>query len=358
VTLDQVVLPLDLVRGASLRFLAKSRRLTRVLGQRETRIASLGAVQVLVLFFLTVRFPVALFFLGPLLFGVVHIAADVRYLALRLAPPRALLLASLAPAALLTAGRVLVGLHVLGALQGARLDTAVGLAWVGVALAARWRGGGRALLLGAPLFAAASGLLLAYAEACEVAVTHLHNVAALVIWLTLFRRRPGWTAVPVALVIALTLGMLSGAFLPWAARHGGILAFGQTMARLGAVFAPGASPRVAMSVVMTLVFLQSVHYAVWTAWIPQECLPGEGTPTFRMTVRSLTADFGKVGLAVVAGTALAFAALACWHFRTSVLWYLTLVRAHTWFELAVFAFFIGRPPTAFSRPGHAPGVTS
>ncbi len=93
---------------------------------------------------------------------------------------------------------------------------------------------------------------------------------------------------------------------------------------------------------MTFVFLQSVHYAVWTGWIPQECLPGEGTPTFRMTVRSLARDFGWQGLALIAVVTLGFAIAAGGHLRQSVAWYMTLARAHVWFELAVFVYLVGR----------------
>jgi hypothetical protein len=189
-------------------------------------------------------------------------------------------------------------------------------------------------------------------------LTHLHNVIALVVWLSLFRRRPGWTALPVVLVVAVTAVLLSGTFLPWTARYGGLLAFGQTLSRLGGGFAPGAPPRVAASIVMAFVFLQSVHYAVWTTWIPQDCLVGEGTPTFRMTVRSLIADFGAVGLAVVVTAALVFAGLACWRFRPSVAWYLLLVRAHAWFEIAFFAFFAGRPFVHDRHFAPCPGVPS
>jgi hypothetical protein len=120
----------------------------------------------------------------------------------------------------------------------------------------------------------------------------MHNVVAFVLWLTLFRSRPGWTAVPATIVAIGVVVLLSGALLPWTAQLGGWVAFGLVLTKLGAALAPGTVPHVAMAVAMTFVFLQSVHYAVWTAWIPQDRLTGEGTPTFRMSVRTLLADFG------------------------------------------------------------------
>ena len=246
--------------------------------------------------------------------------------------------------------RVSVGLGEVDTILGARLDMAVGMTWVGLALVLRLQRSYRALVLGAPIFGAAAALVLTHAQVGDVLLTHLHNVLALVLWLTLFRRRPGWTALPVALVVIGSVVFLSGAFLPWTAQHGGLAAFGGTVSRLGAGLAPGAAPHVAASVVMVFVFLQSVHYAVWTAWIPQDCLVGEGTPTFRMTMRSLLADFGPGALAAALGMAVVFAALACWHFRQTVVWYLTLVRAHAWFEVAIFTFFVGRPRVPRERP--------
>lgn len=341
-TIDQAALPLDLARGASLRFLSRSRLLTRVLGRRDTRIAVLGSAQILFLFALTLRFPVALYFVGPIVLGGVHVAADVRYLALRMRPPRSFLVASAVLGAVFTAVRVFVRLHVANPILGVQAGVALGITWVGLALALRLRASRRALAVAAPIFAAAAALVLVFAPACDLLLTHLHNVAALVLWLSLFRRRPGWTALPVALVVVATALLLSGACMPWTAHHGGLAAFGEPLFRLGQGLAPGAAPRLAAAIAMGFVFLQSVHYAVWTAWIPQDCLPGEGTPTFRMTMRSLVADFRPLALAVVVGLLLLFAASACWDLRQSFGWYLTLVRAHAWFEVAAFAFFVGR----------------
>jgi hypothetical protein len=58
--------------------------------------------------------------------------------------------------------------------------------------------------------------------------------------------------------------------------------------------------------------LEALHvvHAVWTAWIPQEDLNGEGTLTFRMTVCGLLADFGVVGCAFVATLVIGLAGLA------------------------------------------------
>jgi hypothetical protein len=346
--LEHAVAPLDVLRRAAFRTATQSSTLTRILARRETRIAALGSAQVLVLFALAVRWPVAMYFVGPVVLGVAHLAADVRYLVFRLTLPRALVVTSAVLAVLLTTVRLCVGLHVANAILGAEADMALGALWVGVALGLRFQGSPVKLAVGAPVFLAAAAFLVTQAALMDLALVHLHNVFAFVLWITLFRRRPGWAALPLLVVVLALAFLLSGRYLPWTAEHGGLLAFGQRGARLASGFAPGMTARTAMAITTTLVFLQSVHYAVWTNWIAQDCLPGEGTPTFRMTVRSLTADFGKVGLGLVVLIIVLFACAACWRLHASVSWYMTLARAHVWFELAVFAYFVGRA----ARPLH------
>src|SRR5262249_51448844 len=134
----------------------------------------------------------------------------------------------------------------------------------------------------------------------NVVMMHAHNVVGIATWALLFGRRRAWELVPIA---ALGLGVvfvLSGAALPFTYRAGGELAFEPHFTAIGRWLAPGASPRAAASIVIAFVFLQAVHYAVWLTWIPQEHLAGEGTPTFRMTVRGLVTDFGPAGCALVA----------------------------------------------------------
>jgi hypothetical protein len=350
--LERAVAPLDAARSATLRLLCRSPLLTRVLARRDTRIAALGSAQVIALLGLTMRWPIAMYFIGPVVLGVAHLAADVRYLVFRLPLPRALVLVSAVLAVLLTVVRLCVGVHVASGALGARVDMVIGALWVGIALAVRFARSPSKLLLGAPLFLASAGLIVMHAPAVDLLLTHLHNVAAFVLWLSLYRRRAGWAALPVALAAVGAAILLSGVALPWTSQHGGLLAFGQRASRLASGFAPGLAPTSAMAITTTLVFLQSVHYAIWTGWIAQDCLPGQGTPTFRMTVRSLTADFGAVALGLILCTMVGFAAVACWQLRASVSWYMTVARAHVWFELAVFAFLVGRAHDAVaSQPG-------
>jgi hypothetical protein len=64
--------------------------------------------------------------------------------------------------------------------------------------------------------------------------------------------------------------------------------------------APFQNARLGLGVATAYLFLQGVHYSAWVSWIPQQEQPGRGTFTFRMTARSLFADFGAPGVAAVA----------------------------------------------------------
>ena len=345
--LEIAVVPLDVVRGSFLRLATRSAAVTRVLARRDSRLALLATLQVAVLFALVVRAPVALFFLGPVVLGVVHLAADARYLVLHRAPPRLLVVLSAAIALAITLVRVAVARHVLRIATGDAVDVALGVAWVGVALGFALRTRSRiaplpVLVGGTLLFVASGTWLVLHAHLVGLVLVHAHNVVAVLVWLVLFRRQRAWAVVPVTLIVGLTAVLLSGAYLPWTATHGGLAAFGARAESLGTWLAPGLSPQAGLAVVMTFVFLQGVHYAAWTGWIAQDDLRGEGTPTFRQTVRSLVADFGPRTFALIAVAACALAAFALHDMRAALSWYMTLAKSHAWFELAFFAYLLSR----------------
>ncbi len=344
--LELAVAPLDAARRTMMRLATRSALATRLLARRDSRLACLATLQVTLLFALAVRAPVALFFVGPVLFGVAHLAADVRYLVLRRAPPRALVVASVFFALVITALQVGVGLRLLSVRWAEPLTIALGLGWVGFALALSLRGAPRAAAVGGPLFVALAWVAVSHARFVGSAVVHLHNVVAIAIWLSLFRRRVSWTLVPIALIVAFSAVLLSGACLPWTFAHGGFMAFGARAERLGAWLAPGASPSVAVALLASFVFLQGVHYAAWTGWIPQDDLRTEGTPTFRMSVRAVLADFGPAASALIVALAGGLVALAFWNVRLSVDWYLTLAKSHAWFECAFVCYFLLQGRTA------------
>ena len=253
----------------------------------------------------------------------------------------------------LTAVRAVVSLHLLRVAIGDRIDVVVGIAWITAGVLLGWRRGrgshvGKLAL--AMLLGIASGWwMIAHARLVALSVTHLHNLFAFVIWTLLFRRDrpssasggPRWVAVPIAIASLAALFLATGSYLSWTVGHGGTHAFGVRAELLSASLVPGLPSSAAVPLTVLFVFLQSTHYGIWTAWIPQDSLRGEGTPTFKMTVRSLLADFGGVGLAGVIALTLAFVGLAWAHLQQSVYWYMHLARAHVWFEAGAFAYLWG-----------------
>lgn len=338
--LELAAAPLDVARRTTMRLATRSALVTRVLARRDSRIAWLASLQVTLLFGVALRAPVALFFLGPILFGVAHLAADVRYLVLHRAPPRSLTLPSVFFAVAITALQAGVHLHLVSARRADPISVALGVAWIGLALGVALRHRVRYAVGSLPLFLGAAWLLVTNAHLAVAALVHVHNLVALLAWLVLFRRRLGWTAVPLVLVVGFGAVLLSGRYLPWTFAHGGLVAFGTYADSLGAWIAPGVRPSVAIAVATTFVFLQGVHYAAWTGSIPQDDLRTEGTPTFRMSVRALAKDFGTVALTLIVVAALAFVGLAAWNTRQAVSWYMTLATSHAWFECAFLSYFV------------------
>ena len=343
-SLELAVYPLDVARRKTLRLATRSALVTRVLGRRDSRVAVLATMQIGVLFALAVAAPVALFFIGPIVFGVPHLAADVRYLVLRQRIPRGLLVVSTLAAFTIVALRALSVAHAVRA----PVDTAeavAGVAWILAALAyaARdRRAAARAALVGVAT-AIVGAVALTHPRAAMLVMTHGHNLVAVAVWLVLYRRRLAWGAVP-----ALVLALLAAAILSGAAPPSEALAFGTHVSSLAAGLAPGASLQTAARIAVVFVFLQGVHYAAWTGWIPQEDLRTEGTLTFRMTVRGLVADFGVAGVAAVATVALGLALLALLQVHQALTLYLTLARFHGWLELAMLAFLFVRRSAAVS----------
>jgi hypothetical protein len=345
--LDVATVPLDAMRRSIMRMALRSDLLTRILTRRDSRIAFTGSVQITLIFALALRVPVALYFLGPVVFGVPHLAADVRYLALRRSPPRALLAVSVAFALAITAAQVAAGLGVLSGRTDSVIDVTLGALWIGWALCLALREKPLLAVLVALVSFGLVSPLAARAYFVSVALVHFHNVVAIVAWVALFRRRRGWAVLPLGLVIVFTAALLSGVYLSWTSAHGGFLSFGMHANRLGAWLAPGLPPETAIAVTTTFVFLQGVHYAAWTGWIPQDDLRGEGTLTFRMTARGLVRDFGPIPFGCIAVAALGMVCVATWNIRASVGWYLTLAKSHAWFELALLAFFLVRRANSY-----------
>jgi hypothetical protein len=357
--LDLALVPLDSARRGAFRVATRSPWLTRALGRKDSRLAIFATAQVAVAFALTLIAPVAVFAVAPVLLGVLHVGADVRYLVLRQKLPVPLLVVSGCAASALFVVRLLATFHFRAAPADVQTwELAIGTAWIGASLllALGPRTPAPQAIGALAVFAALVSLGLGHLRTAYLLFFHAHNLVAVVVWLVLFRKRRAWAVAPLVALVLFTAFLLSGAPVPWMAAHGTDAAFGLRLTGLATWLAPGLSAPLGASVVLTYVFLQEVHYAAWVGWVPQESLPGEGTFTFRMTARSLARDFGKLGLALVIFAALAVAVYAVFRLHEARNTYMALSNFHGWLECALFVFFfVGRAgePAAFAKPSGA-----
>lgn len=343
---EQAAAPLDRFRRSWLGLILRSRAVAAVVTRRDRRIATLASVQVAVAFAAALYFPVLLFVLGPILLGVAHVAADIRYLVLRRKLESWWQNTIWAGCAGLVAIRVVEELG--WSAHTANAETLAAAAFVATAIGAGVRIGGssaRAAMAAALLVAATLGALSAPTTARLIFV-HAHNLVALALWAYLFARRRT-VLIPIALVALCTALFASGALATTTLASPGVRAFGLHAFVVSDWVAPFESPRLALGVACAYVFLQSVHYGVWLSFVPQEELQGQGTLTFRMSAKSLFADLGARGVAAVVIAALAVIGGAYFGIHRARSLYLSLAMFHGYFELALLAFFFvarGRQP--------------
>lgn len=319
---ERLLGPVDWLRAGLYRLAAPWLR--GLYGDRERRVFWLGVFSVSTSVLFTALVPMWLLCLGPVLLGVPHLLADVRYLVVRPGLHRRWTF-WLATPALLAAG--------LGA------PPAVGVAACLPAVLtpgpARLRG--RALVLlsgGALLFAS-----LRWELPFIVAMVHLHNVLAVGLWLAL--RRPGpagpATAALVALVAALLLLGGADGVVAWA---GGwqAPATGQRSDDFLAAVAPWASGPWAPRLLLCFAFMQSMHYGVWLRLVPDDARPRAAPRPFAASWRALRADLGLWPLGTFTLAALAVAGWGALDLPGARLGYLRLGAFHGHLEIAALAF--------------------
>lgn len=326
----------DRVRGRVLR--ACMPWSSRLAADREARVAVVATATVLLSFALTLVSPLLLLALGPIVLGVPHLVADVRYCVVRPGwhRDRGLWLAAVPVVAVGFGAPVAVGLAGVGvAIVTARASTARRLV-------------GLALLGGLVLVAASVGRWF------DVALTHLHNAIAVALWLAWRPRMRRWHLVPLALLVGCT-----AVLVVWPRVDGFVaLDLGVPLRSHFAQLAPGVPTALALPLVVSFAFLQSVHYALWLRVVPEEDRERPTPRTFRASLVALDRDLGRpiVRLALVA--ALALATWAAIDLFAARLGYLRFARFHAVLELCVLARLLVERRTMTSRRdgGLDPGV--
>jgi hypothetical protein len=278
----------------------------------------------------TLASPLWLLLVAPLVLGVPHLAADLRYLIVRgpLRPATIVMIAT--PLA------AIIGLRaaaLVGAALEPRREVALGVMAIALGASAAGRGRPRTFALIAVGVIAVPALLAP--RLATLVLLHGHNAVALVIWLR-------WTdrgvRAPVRLAIVLgvvatialiTLGAFDACLRAAPATH-------LDLAQLAHSFAPGAGPVAGGRVVLLYAFAQALHYGIWLRLVPDGLArPGASG------IAGLRRDFGArgLGLLAVASVSLPVVAMAGDAARVRDT-YLALVVFHAWLELAVIGYLV------------------
>ena len=342
--IDRAAAPLDRIRRALLVGLSRSSLAGPIVTHRDQRVRLQALLGVAFAFALTLLAPGVLFVVGPALFGVAHVASDVRYLVLRRDLPRwwitALVAGCLALFALRSVEATFPDRWPFAATEvGLGWSWALCGVWAAVAASPSSRTMRRGVLL-TPAIVVALIAALARPALARLMFAHLHNLVGIGLWLLLFRRQRRF-AFPALALLALAVGLcVSGVVLP--AVHFGGPGATRFVDEMMSAWPGWMPPRTALGLGLAFVMLQAVHYSVWLAWIPQEDLRGQGTLSFRMSLRSLLRELGPLwlGLVVLLACAVLASSFVDAH-RTRQL-YLSLSGFHGYLELAAGAFLFVR----------------
>lgn len=271
---EVLLAPLDAARRAALRSLGKTGGL--LARDRELRLTVLSVWVVLSALALALVVPALSLALGPVLLGVPHLFADVRYLVARtgFARRRALVL--------------MVGPPIIGAAVTGHALFA-GLALAGAALAARATWPRRLALAGVGVALALVGARFVWQA--DLGLAHAHNVVA-VLALSLYPRPPEVSARPTwALLVCFVVASLAVLVAPAPPALG----FGGDLPGLvehAAVLAPGIEPALGARVVVLFALAQTVHYGVWLRLVPEQARDRRAPRTFVSSYRALRDELG------------------------------------------------------------------
>jgi hypothetical protein len=318
-------LPIDRMRLLLLK--VWGRPLRPLLRDRELRVAMAGSVGVTLIWLVALVAPLWLLAVGPVVWGVPHLVADVRYLVVRpgLHRHRRLVAFTAVPLALAAVGGgVFAGVAICVAVIIAVPSSATRLAIASVALAA-----------------AAWGAF-AMGPARELVFAHLHNLIAVAIWFLWRPRRRSLHFMVLAFVAGgtwlLLSGLLDGAIGLTGAlyRSPNVLLSFETFAE---ELAPGVAVPWTVRLLSTFAFLQSVHYLIWLRLIPDEDHSRETPRSFRHSFAALSLELGSRTFAILMALSLAIAMWGVFDLVNARTGYLRMALFHGYLEIGVLMFW-------------------
>ena len=323
-----ILTPLDRLRWLLLKLLGPlAKPLVR---RRALRVMAAGCAVVGFSLAATLISPFWLLALGPVVLGVPHLVADVRYLVLRPGLHRRIDLWLPVGIPLLLAGT-------------SRFSMTSGLAAC-AAMALLARGPWSRKLIALALIGTLMGAAWGVGDAAALVFAHVHNFIAVMLWWC-WRPRSGQRRQAVVPVLFLTASamIMIGWLEPWAR------GFAWQPAGLGpgyhlSFLAPGIAEPWALRLVLLFTFAQSVHYGVWLRLIPEDDRPQETPRTFRASARALMADVGTPLMVFVILLALGIALWAAFDLTAARENYLRMALFHGYLELIAASWlFVERP---------------
>lgn len=318
-TAESALAPLDGARAALYRLVTPW--LGSWLVDRERRVAMMLVVGVLGGLAGTLLLPFTMLVWAPLILGVPHLFAELRYLVVRPGLHRRL-------GAWLLVGGPLVAVTFTG---DPRLGVAAAL---GPLLLARAAPGRRALLG----LAVGAALLAAWRWPWEsvLVLMHGHNAVALALWWAWRPNRPPIQLAGVLLAggvyLALALGLLDPFVVGWRPFVAGV-----DLNTLAAEITPGGT-LASYHLLLAYVFGQSMHYAAWLRLVPEDDRPRYTPRPFRASLRALRAEFGDAPLWLAFGVFAFFFAWGLYAASPARMAYLGLALFHGYLELALAAW--------------------
>jgi hypothetical protein len=330
--IEAAIVPLDRARVRLLRALMPLSG--RLAGTRELRVAVLGLAIVSVALLTTMLAPLWMLALGPIVLGVPHLLADLRYCVVRPGWHRE-------RALWLTAGIPLVALGF-----GAPLELGfVGVAASTLALSGRVEPRQRSmrlrLVVGAALGLAA--ITHALGSTADLIFAHAHNFIAVAMW-ALWRRRESQlhALVLASFVLASACLMLGIGDLAWTSTFASSLPAGLDANTHVASLAPELSHSWALRLVLLYAFAQAVHYGVWLRLVPEDDRPRVTPRSFRASYRALRDELGVLLLAGFALASIGLAVWACVDLVEARTGYLRFARFHGMLELTAISLWVTR----------------
>lgn len=307
--------------------------LSGLYADRPRRVVWMGLLSITTSFVLTLVAPLWLLALGPVVLGVPHLVADARYLVVQPGLHRRGPLVWLAALPLIATG--------FGAPPTISL-----LAMVPAVLVAH--GSWERKVFGLMAWAALSVAAFLWELPFVYAFLHLHNLIAVGWWWAMRPRTRFAVAVPVATLAATAFFLLGGAE-PVITALGGWEApgTGTSFTEYVESYAPELGGPLALRLVLSFAFLQSIHYAMWLRLVPEDARHRPAPRPFRATWSALVADFGKPMLLAFLALALFIAAWGVVDLVQARWGYLRLATFHGYLELAAAALFLveGKRPS-------------